>query len=233
MLIGLSLHDIPTIIPGIKYVEVIYFKNIIFVKRTFTTMVPVYNHYYNRPNLNVYKHSPLFRYHQYNYLFYYHRQSPITVNTVTASSITTQFETLVSTTTIYAASATNDVLDPRLKNGNEFADFDTRDPAVQTSRKEANTPYDCCVACITSPSNCQFSFYDSDNESCFDFENAAACPAQPFFAGPLSGILDDDRTSIFYSNDPCGQLQSGGLTSQSKYLVTVGGIVYSSMYLRG
>ncbi|CAL8584286.1 hypothetical protein XPA_009890 [Xanthoria parietina] len=178
----------------------------------------LYNNHYNRPKpQRLPAQVVLFRFYQYNYLFYYHLRSPITANTVTSSSIDyLNPKSLVSTTTIYVACATNNVLSPCLKNDNEFAGSDTRDPAVQTSRKQANTPYDCCVACISSPSNCQFSFYDPDNEFCFKFENVATCPTQPFIAGPFSGILDDDRTGIFYSNDPCGQLQSGGLTIQSK-----------------
>ncbi|KAI4092951.1 MAG: hypothetical protein LQ339_007772 [Xanthoria mediterranea] len=164
--------------PGIKYVQVTYFKKVISVKRTVTTTVLVSTITNTTTQTSTSTSTVVPSGITTTSTFSTAIGTPTTIiNTVTASSLTSQSETLVSTTTIYAAWTTNNVLGPRLENGNEFAGFDTRDPAVQTSRKQASTPYECCVAYITSPGNCQFSFYDPDNEFCFDFENAATCPA--------------------------------------------------------
>lgn len=117
--------------------------------------------------------------------------------------------TEVTTTTCYAACATNNLLGPRVNSGNYLTTFSIRDFRVTFNQVPGPTnAYECCVACQTGE-NCQFSAF-STPDGCVNVEDPLTCPKQPFTAGLFKEWTERQGSTSVYSNGPCGQMVSGG-----------------------
>ena len=134
------------------------------------------------------------------------------LTTFVSTTTSTQTETLVNSTTSYAACATKNLLGPRVNTGNYLTTFNIRDASVSYNEKpDIPSAYDCCAACQTG-TNCQFSVYfTGSRQSCLNIETADSCQAQPFNAGSFRLSAEQQNFTSVYSNGPCGQLVSQGL----------------------
>ncbi|KAL9123649.1 MAG: hypothetical protein Q9217_006938 [Psora testacea] len=134
---------------------------------------------------------------------------------VTDISSTTECVNATTTTTTYAACFTENKLGPRLDNGKYVENAAISDFLSKPDMTLTDTAYDCCVDCLLSSQNCQYSVwyppYAPTPGRCGRLLNPAICRGQEYEAGivrqepydpahPLSGFV--------VSNGPCGQVTS-------------------------
>ncbi|KAL8938606.1 MAG: hypothetical protein Q9211_003131 [Gyalolechia sp. 1 TL-2023] len=138
-------------------------------------------------------------------------------SSVTVVSSTTQLVTASTTITSYAACATDNILGPKVDKEDLFlVDLMTDasnppDPGSSGQMVPANSAYDCCVRCLLSSQNCQYSVFFT-NGGCGHLLNpTGSCPGQDFQAGKLK-LVSEQSVNIAYgmavSNGPCGKVVS-------------------------
>ena len=116
---------------------------------------------------------------------------------------------MTSTTSFYAACASNNILGPQVaQNGEYVQGVGNSDPNGIQATVPATSAYGCCVMCLLgSPiPNCQNTIYDANTGICNPIGgDAAVCPngAQ----GPSGYVLlTTSENNRFDSNGPCGTL---------------------------
>ncbi|KAL9584700.1 MAG: hypothetical protein Q9212_001956 [Teloschistes hypoglaucus] len=143
--------------------------------------------------------------------------STTTSTTTTTSAVlisSTETVTQVSTTSSYAACATNNLLGPSLDNGKTvFGPYGYPDQATQQTFNE-NSAYDCCVRCITTP-NCYVSSYAVGDKVC---SNVIAGPGEECDPNQIGArIFENGNPPQSYSptlsNGYCGKFVEGFIAS--------------------
>ncbi|KAL8648194.1 MAG: hypothetical protein Q9210_005132 [Variospora velana] len=129
---------------------------------------------------------------------------------VTEISSATELVNATTTTTSYAACFTENLLSEKLQNGMALQFLSVADGQgkrdIQTSISSA---YDCCVSCLLSSENCQYStlLHYRDPPVCGRLLNPAICLGQDYEAGVVfTARYDPQGLYQEASNGPCGKL---------------------------
>ncbi|KAL8969694.1 MAG: hypothetical protein Q9197_004204 [Variospora fuerteventurae] len=129
---------------------------------------------------------------------------------VTKISSATKLVHATTTTTSYAACFTENLLSEKLQNGLAIQFLGMADPLGKPDvQGSINTAYDCCVSCLLSSENCQYStlLHYQDPPVCGRLLNPAICRGQDYETGAvLAGRYDPQARYQEASNGPCGKL---------------------------
>ncbi|KAL8708743.1 MAG: hypothetical protein Q9220_006385 [cf. Caloplaca sp. 1 TL-2023] len=137
---------------------------------------------------------------------------------VTDVASATERVNATTTTTIYAACATQNQLGPKVGNGQFIRYTNIFDSTGRADIQEMDSQYDCCVSCLLSSENCQFStmIWGPTPHRCGRLLNLAFCRGQDYGAGFAATVPDEpDFEGQSVSNGPCGRL----ISSSSSLLV--------------
>ncbi|KAI4139248.1 MAG: hypothetical protein LQ341_004293 [Variospora aurantia] len=130
---------------------------------------------------------------------------------VTEISSATELVPVTTTTTSYAACFTENVLGNKLQDGSAIYGLSVLDrESTRDIQDTITTAYDCCVSCLLSSDNCQYStlFNRGETRVCGRLLNPAICHGQDYDSGIIS-TEDPDNPSGYNqeaSNGPCGRL---------------------------
>ncbi|KAL8899528.1 MAG: hypothetical protein Q9207_006154 [Kuettlingeria erythrocarpa] len=138
----------------------------------------------------------------------------ITLTSVlTDTSSSTELVNATTTTTSHSACSTDNILLPQLENGWRIwtAGYTEGVAAVKQDVQAIDSAYDCCVSCLLSSDNCQYSvlIHSSDGSLlCGRLSNPAICRAQEFRAGEviLTAADASSEPGLAVINGPCGVL---------------------------
>lgn len=119
----------------------------------------------------------------------------------------TSTSTITSSTSFYAACATNNLLGPEVagSGSNRYIyAIEPSDDDANLQRTTVSGPYECCVACLTGSvvNNCQFAVSYGTTGCNLQGNDASFCPnGQQAYAGYLE--FTSSQIGVF-SNGPCG-----------------------------
>ncbi|KAI9838468.1 MAG: hypothetical protein M1837_002460 [Sclerophora amabilis] len=207
--VRLDLQKYPAAVTCDKYIQVRYTKEIILVKPTSTKTAATPTAVVST-TATVTETSTVVPPNVSTTLSFTTTTTASTTSTITSSSTATSTASVTETTTTtsYAACATNNVLGPRVDNGNYLTRSFYNDVDNQVIQVVASSGYECCVACITSTLNCHYASYGEG--ACSLVAGSPRC--DPNYA---DGTFFEGRSppgySLQLSNGNCGSLRSGGL----------------------
>ncbi|CAO1604207.1 hypothetical protein XANCAGTX0491_007772 [Xanthoria calcicola] len=127
---------------------------------------------------------------------------------VTDIASATELVNATTTTTTYAACFTENQLGQRLADGWTIGTVSINDPTTRQDIQAINSTYDCCVSCLLSDQNCQYStiLFHQNPPLCGRLLNPAICRGQGYDAGEIREYPDALRAQgQSVSNGPCGK----------------------------
>ena len=128
---------------------------------------------------------------------------------VTETSSVTELVNATTTTTSYAACSTENLLGPKLEHGLIIRTTSFKDWVGTQDMTPVDNQYDCCVSCLLSSDNCQYStlIYDNDPPMCGRMLNPAICRGQSYTTAEIIDVPDDPTIpGQSVSNGPCGRV---------------------------
>lgn len=142
--------------------------------------------------------------------------STTSTTTTTLTDVVTDFSTATevvnatTTTTSYAACFTENLLSARLQNGLAIKFLSVNDPDTnQDVQLSINSAYDCCVSCLLSSENCQYStlLHFRDPPVCGRLLSSKTCRGQDYEAGIVNPTpYHPEGKYQGASNGPCGKI---------------------------
>ena len=132
--------------------------------------------------------------------------------TITASSTSTITTTTTITTSVtvtsYAACGPTNLLGPQIQNGNYIDDVEMEGISFIVD-SDATTAYDCCVACFTSPDQCQYMTFYSGSGMCQFLGYGIVCNNPGYTAGTFFQTPITSGLGLILANGPCGVVVGG------------------------
>ncbi|KAL8952146.1 MAG: hypothetical protein Q9222_001923 [Ikaeria aurantiellina] len=126
------------------------------------------------------------------------------------TSITETIEASI-TVTSYAACASQNILGPQIEGNRNILGVGANDgsPSRIQDVQPGTNAYDCCVTCVTSSQNCQYSVFIPTYGLCGRILNTDTCPGPSFDAGGLYLVESEkgDPSGYVISNGPCASFR--------------------------
>ncbi len=127
---------------------------------------------------------------------------------VTDIASATELVNATTTTTTYATCFTENQLGQRLADGWTIGTVSINDLTTRQDIQAINSTYDCCVSCLLSDQNCQYStiLFHQNPPLCGRLLNPAICRGQDYDAGEIKEYPDALKMAgQSVSNGPCGK----------------------------
>ncbi|KAI4107862.1 MAG: hypothetical protein LQ339_002472 [Xanthoria mediterranea] len=132
---------------------------------------------------------------------------------ITDISTATEVVNATTTTTTYAACFTENLLGKELEDGLNIRTVSVSDLSSKQDVQAIDSAYDCCVSCLLSSQNCQYStfLYFLSPPKCGRLLNPAICHGQDYESGRVITVpADQPWPGQGASNGPCGKLVYSG-----------------------